>query len=280
MKRDSLPALHFYPGDWRKDPAVQALDRHDRMVWFEILLLMHESSERGVLTLNGKVISEDVLARMLAIDKKELSKSLENIKNFGVVSVREDGALFNRRMVRDEQNRKQKKNNGSKGGNPKLKPNQSPPVNGLVNQADNQGSRISPNLNTEDENETEDPLKNKEDPLKNKKEHWTDRIEILSAFPEKETRAALKLWAAYAAKRGISFDEIQAGPLQSSYSYAKHEFVDYILTSIARGYRSVTAVVNKPNSDQKNLSKTDFRNAQFAELQAKFLAEESANAVE
>jgi hypothetical protein len=38
-----LPALQWYPADWRKDPGVQALSLHDRMVWFEMLMLMHES---------------------------------------------------------------------------------------------------------------------------------------------------------------------------------------------------------------------------------------------
>lgn len=48
-----LPAFQFYPGDWRKDPGVQSLSFHDRGVWHEMLCLMHESEERGKLTLNG-----------------------------------------------------------------------------------------------------------------------------------------------------------------------------------------------------------------------------------
>lgn len=42
-----MPAFQFYPADWRKDPGIQALDRHDRSVWFDMLCIMHESDERG-----------------------------------------------------------------------------------------------------------------------------------------------------------------------------------------------------------------------------------------
>ena len=48
-----LPAMQFYPGDWRKDIGVQSLSFHDRGVWFEMLMLMHGSERRGVLVLNG-----------------------------------------------------------------------------------------------------------------------------------------------------------------------------------------------------------------------------------
>ena len=47
-KDKKLPALQFYPGDWRKDLGVQSLSFHDRGVWFEMLMLMHDSENRGV----------------------------------------------------------------------------------------------------------------------------------------------------------------------------------------------------------------------------------------
>ena len=48
-----LPAIQFYPGDWHKDQGVQALDLLQRGAWFELLLMMHDSDERGVLLVNG-----------------------------------------------------------------------------------------------------------------------------------------------------------------------------------------------------------------------------------
>lgn len=127
-----LPAFQFYPGDWRKDPGVQSLSFHDRGVWFEIICLMHESERRGVLTLNGKAMPEEALARLLGLDNQILTTTLTTLLTFGVAS-REagTGALMSRRMVRDEQIRKIRKECGSKGGNPNL-------VNQIPTTQDNQ----------------------------------------------------------------------------------------------------------------------------------------------
>jgi hypothetical protein len=122
MASSKLPAIQFYPGDWRKDVGVQALSFHDRGVWFEILLLMHGSEQRGVLTLNGKAMTDEALARVLGLDKQTLTTTLTSILDTGVAS-RDDssGALMSRRMVRDEELRAVRAKCGKLGGNPILK---------------------------------------------------------------------------------------------------------------------------------------------------------------
>jgi hypothetical protein len=122
MSRDNkLPAIQFYPGDWKKDAGVQTLSYHDRGVWFEILLLMHESERRGVLLLNGKAMSNGALARILGLDIESLKQTVETILEHGVASIEEDtGALMSRRMVRDEHIRQVRTEAGKQGGNPGL----------------------------------------------------------------------------------------------------------------------------------------------------------------
>ena len=116
-----LPAVQFYPGDWRKDVGVQSLTYHDRGVWFEILMLMHESESRGMLLLNGRPMSEDALGRLLGLDNQTLKQTLTTLLSSGVASIDEaTGALMNRRMVRDEKLRKIRSESGKKGGNPAL----------------------------------------------------------------------------------------------------------------------------------------------------------------
>lgn len=116
-----LPALQFYPGDWKKDAGVQALSFEDRGIWFEILLLMHESEHRGKLLLNGKPMSEDALARVIGVDKHILTTTLSTLLTYGVASIdEENGALICRRMVRDESVRQEKIRAGKMGGNPVL----------------------------------------------------------------------------------------------------------------------------------------------------------------
>lgn len=113
--------MQFYPADWRKDLAVQALDYFERGVWFEILCLMHESSERGVLLLNGNPMPDDVLARLLGLDNQILTTSLTKLLTYGVAKRRQsDSAIFNKRMVDDERLCQMRREAGKLGGNPAL----------------------------------------------------------------------------------------------------------------------------------------------------------------
>jgi len=115
------PAFQFYPADWRKDPAVQALDFFSRGVWIEVLCLMHESNERGVLLLNGIPMPESALANILGLDKQNLEDALSKIKAYGVAKIRQsDGALYSKRMVDDEKLTQVRREAGNKGGNPVL----------------------------------------------------------------------------------------------------------------------------------------------------------------
>lgn len=101
-----LPSFQFYPGDWRKDPAVQSLSFHERGVWFELLCFMHESERRGVLLLNGTKPDDERIARLLGLDVKQTRLLLELFVHSGVADLDpHTGALRNRRMVRDEKRR-------------------------------------------------------------------------------------------------------------------------------------------------------------------------------
>lgn len=113
-----LPALQFYPGDWKKDTGVQALTFEQRGVWFEMLLLMHDSEERGRLLLNGKPTPVPVLARQIGIDQAKLKQILSTMLEYGVYSVdkKRGGLMYSRRMVNDEALRQKKVHAGGKGG--------------------------------------------------------------------------------------------------------------------------------------------------------------------
>ena len=116
-----LPAIQFYPGDWHKDQGVQALDLLQRGAWFELLLMMHDSDERGVLLVNGEPMPDAVIARRLGLDNQSANQILTTLLTYGVASRREpDGALFCRRMVKDENLRQVRTAAGKKGGNPRL----------------------------------------------------------------------------------------------------------------------------------------------------------------
>lgn len=116
-----LPALHFYIGDWRKDPGVQSLSFEEKGVWIELLFLMHESEQRGKLVIGGKAISEDRLSTMLHLDKQKLSSVLSSLLELNVADREPNtGIIFSRRMVRDEEIRQIRSECGKMGGNPGL----------------------------------------------------------------------------------------------------------------------------------------------------------------
>lgn len=114
-KKKDLPAMPFYFGDWRKAPEIRALDLDVRMIWFEMLGFMWESTERGYLTINGKSVITPVIAKMLGIDITEFEEALKQMEDFDVFSMRNDGAIYSRKMVRDEELRLIKSESGKKG---------------------------------------------------------------------------------------------------------------------------------------------------------------------
>ncbi len=112
----SLPHIQFYVGDWRKDLGIQSLSYHHRGIWLELLMLMHCSEQRGRLVLNGKPMSNLNLARLLGLTEQETTDAVKCLLEGGVASRDQNGALINRRMVREEELRRKRREAGSIGG--------------------------------------------------------------------------------------------------------------------------------------------------------------------
>lgn len=91
-----------------------------RGLWIEMMCLMHQGSEYGYLKVNGKVILSSNLARMSGATLSEVEGYLGELESAGVFSRDEEGCIFSRRMIRDEQIREARAAGGIKGGNPAL----------------------------------------------------------------------------------------------------------------------------------------------------------------
>mgnify|MGYP001570456289 CR=1 FL=1 len=116
-KKYDLPAMPFYFGDWMKAPDIRALPLDVRMVWFEMLGFMWESEERGYLTINKRPIPEKNLALMLGLPEDLLKQILKQLSDFAIYSIREsDGAIYNRKMVKDNDIREKRQKAGFIGG--------------------------------------------------------------------------------------------------------------------------------------------------------------------
>lgn len=120
-KSPKKPSMQWYPGDWRKDPGIQSMDYEHRGIWFEILMIMHESGQRGRLVLNGKAMPDEALACLLGLSIEKTQNSIKKFIDYGVVSRdSKTNILFNRRMIRDEKVSHLRRLSGSLGGNPAL----------------------------------------------------------------------------------------------------------------------------------------------------------------
>lgn len=113
------PSMQFYPGDWQRDAALRSCSVGARGLWIEMICVMHQAEPYGYLVVNGKPIAPDTLARMVGCTPAECRKWLAELEEMGVLS-RDGDAIFSRRMVKDEHNRKVRADGGKLGGNPKL----------------------------------------------------------------------------------------------------------------------------------------------------------------
>ena len=66
------PSYQFYPGDWRRDTALQACSIAARGLWIEMMNVMHDGEPYGHLTAGGVPISDQELARMVGVPLREL----------------------------------------------------------------------------------------------------------------------------------------------------------------------------------------------------------------
>lgn len=134
------PAILFYPSDWLKDTALRSCSIGARGLWVDMLCYMHEGNPYGYLKVNQKVIHVVNLASMSGLTKDEAQGYLDELYEAGVYSITDDGTIYSRRMVKDEEMRIFKAECGKMGGNPKLsKQNMDNQVDKVVvNHEDNQ----------------------------------------------------------------------------------------------------------------------------------------------
>lgn len=97
------PASQYYWGDWWKDKGLQSCSQPARGLWHEMNTLMHEGEPYGHLTVNGKPMTIAQLANLCRITPAKCKAMVDELLAAGVPSVDPaTGALYSRRMVRDE----------------------------------------------------------------------------------------------------------------------------------------------------------------------------------
>jgi hypothetical protein len=99
-----------------KDPNLRRCSRAARGMWIDMLCLFFECEDRGVLSTGGVPWSDEDIAAATGGDIAEGLDALAELLRKGVARRNEFGAIYSRRMVRDEQIRLERVKAGSRGG--------------------------------------------------------------------------------------------------------------------------------------------------------------------
>lgn len=131
------PWFPFHASDWLGDRGLRSCSLAARGLWTDCLCLMHDANPRGHLLLKGSPPDPEALALMVGRPTREVRAALEELEAAGVLSRTDDGVVFSRRMVRDTLRQDRAVANGSKGGNPSLRPQVNQETAGRVKGQDN-----------------------------------------------------------------------------------------------------------------------------------------------
>lgn len=100
-----LPYMPFYPGDWLREPSLRVCSHETKGVFIDMLCLMWECEERGILATAGRPWSDLDIARAVGGDLTRTQACVVELVERRVVSRCANGAIYSRRMVHDERER-------------------------------------------------------------------------------------------------------------------------------------------------------------------------------
>lgn len=110
-------STRWFWSDWMSDPGLRACSYAARGLWKDMLCIAGSNkAEYGYVSLNGKKLDPEGLAKMTNGTREEVAPLLAELLSKGVYSVDRRGVIYCRRMIRAEKNRR----NGRLGGNPNL----------------------------------------------------------------------------------------------------------------------------------------------------------------
>ena len=169
MKR---PSFQFYPSDWLRDTALRSCSIGARGLWIDMICFMHEGTPYGHLKVGDKVILAVNLARMVGETLDVVQGWLDELRDASVFDIDEDGSIFSKRMIRDEELRNKRASGGVLGGNPNLKTPTK--VGGKVNHKVEDKVKQKPTPSSSSSSSSSSSLKIKEAPDGVSPQTWSD----------------------------------------------------------------------------------------------------------
>lgn len=93
------PSFLFYPGDWLKDPELRSCSPAARGVWIDIICLMSQCKEIGVLSTDGVAWNEERIARAVGGSDIAVTKALQELIEGGVLKRDRRGFFYSKRLI-------------------------------------------------------------------------------------------------------------------------------------------------------------------------------------
>lgn len=201
-KKDDLPAMPFYWGDWFKAPDVQMLPRDIRCTWFEMLGRMWENSPRGEISVNKKPLTDEQMATLLGFgsDVEMMKRHINYLERFSLFSRKKSGVIYSRKLVKMNELSCNRSKAGKLG------------MSVRYNKTDNKTL-----TNTENENENEKNIK-KEGGVGGEKKNDVDFEEFWERYPNKADRSrAIKAY-----RKHVKTDKCKREIVTALANYKKH----------------------------------------------------------
>jgi hypothetical protein len=118
---EKLPWFQFFARDWRTNMKLRRCSLAARGLWVEMLCMMHECEERGMLISAGQPWLDHEVAAAVGGDHSANLLLLRELLDKGVCKRDGRGTLYSSRMTRDESRRFKCSEAGKRGGgNPNL----------------------------------------------------------------------------------------------------------------------------------------------------------------
>lgn len=111
----------WYWSDWANDPALRLCSLAAQGMWMRMLCIAAEADPIGYVTVNGRPLDGQDLARIAGVSVPEAETLLAELDRNGVFSRDRNGTCYSRRMIRDAKRAKISRKNGKEGGNPALR---------------------------------------------------------------------------------------------------------------------------------------------------------------
>lgn len=142
------PSFQFYPKDWLADYRLKIVSKRAKGVWIDLICLSCDMPTPGVFRDENGAISRQVLVHLLSGNRRENYAGFDELVDKNIIKQEDDGTFYVKRIKRDMELRKIRKECGKLGGNPFLVGNLDKQKPNLDNQNNNQNPTPSPSSST------------------------------------------------------------------------------------------------------------------------------------